>query len=288
MKKLLTFLVLTTTPWICFAETVDAEMHNYQKSLNDAFRDFPDKPAANTQRTGDFNSSPTSGHGKSSNPFTTANFNKAAQTPYAKAQTMKTISDLALAFARSAGSMQGLQSSSQAAQLGSALSASSDPSFKQMGNLLTQESSSIASGDRPTAESFASQIGSMDRPYVPPGYQPTQGEDFLVSAFGLAAGSVFSSLTGVLGAVVVKDLLSGLGIQPSGWSTGLGNSVGSGLGRSAATGQSAQPVLQNGAQSGIAQGAGNLNSAIYQSSGSLLKTNPVGSSQTGSAPSAGN
>jgi len=286
MKNLVLALVLVAAPYVAFAtESPDTEMKNYQKSIYDAFRDFPDKPQAGSLSSGSYNSS--SRGKKGSDPFTTANVNKAAQSPYAKSELMKTIGKLALAWAQSAGSMQGLQSSNQAGNLATVLSNSNDKDFQQMGGLLNQESSSIAQGNRPMSEQFASQIGSIQRPYVPAGYTPTKGEDWLVSAFNMAAGGVISSLTGVLGALVVKDLLSGLGLDPSSWSMGLGSSMGSNLGRAAVNGQSASPVLQGGAQSSINQGSNSLSGTIQKSSGSIINTNPVQSSQTGSVPGAG-
>lgn len=286
MKNLLLALLVLGIPLAARADSSDDEMRNYQKSLHDAFKDFPDKPQPGQMENPGYGRG--SGGGKnSSNPFSTSNLNKASQSAYAKSQVMKTIGQLALAWAQSAGSMQGLQSSQQASQLAGSLSASNDPQFQQMGQLLNQESSDISQANRPAAESLAGQIQSVPPPYVPPGYQPTQGESWLVQAFNGAAATVISSLTGVLGVVVVKDILSGLGINPSGWSLGLGNSTGSSLGSAAVNGQSASPALQGAAQSSIGQGSGSLSSAIQQNSGSIVNTNPVQSNQTGSAPSAG-
>jgi hypothetical protein len=298
-KALLTLLAVTTLfafPFLVNADSPDAEMGNYQKYLADAFRDFPDKAPSNSvvlknRVISDFQTGKIStkqSHHKDGNCFSTANLNKAAQSDYTKAQFMKTISQLAMAWAQSAGSIQGLQSSNQAGQLATSLSASSDPQFQQMGGILQQESTSIGTGDRPTSENFAGQIQSINPPYVPPNYQPTQSESWLVQAFNTAASTVLTTLAGVLGMVAVQKLLSGMGIDPSSFVSGLGGSVGSGLGRSAVSGQSASPVLQGGAQSGAAQGSQNLSSAIQQSSGSLVNTKPVAPSQSGSVPSAGN
>lgn len=285
MRSYLLALLLFFVPLAARADSSEAEMRNYQKSLNDAFKDFPDKPQPGQMDTR--NNSRGGGGKNGSNAFSTSNLNKASQSAYTKSQVMKTISQLALAWAQSAGSMQGLQSSQQASQLAGNLSASNDPQFQQMGQLLKQESTAISQANRPGAENYANQIQSVPPPYVPPGYQPTQGESWLVQAFNGAAATVISSLTGVLGVMVVKDILSGLGIDPSSWSLGLGNSLGSNLGRSAVNGQNAAPVLQSGAQSSIGQGTGSLSSSIQQSSGSIVNTNPVQSNQTGTAPSAG-
>src|SRR5581483_6035862 len=75
MKNLVLALVLVAAPYVAFAtESPDTEMKNYQKSIYDAFRDFPDKPQAGSLSSGSYNSS--SRGKKGSDPFTTANVNK--------------------------------------------------------------------------------------------------------------------------------------------------------------------------------------------------------------------
>ena len=268
------FVLLLSLSGTTFAGTINEEVIHIRDSYSDFFKDFPrtgSGPGDSTQansgpdtttripKSAGFNNS------KSSPKLSGDYYNQVAKSSYEKQQIMQTLSTLAMTLANTAGSAYAFESANQAAQQGTALSASSDPQFQKMGQLFTQESQQIANNDRVGADNTAAQIQSVPPPYVAPGYTPTQGESVIVQAFNLAVGGIFQTLGGVLGGQAITALLRGLGISAGGNGlAGIGTMTGSGLVGSAYNGQSASPVLNSGGAGAIQTGAGAVQNQVYQ------------------------
>lgn len=247
---------------VALAGTINEEMIHIRDSYTDFLKEFPKTELAH-DATAPIPKSAGFGASKSSPKLSGSYYNQVAKSNYEKQQIMQTLSTLALTLANTAGSAYAFESSKQAASQASALSASSDPQFQQMGQLFNQESQQIANNDRVGANNTAAQIQSVPAPYVSPGYQPTQGESVIVQAFNLATGAVIQSMGGVLGGMAITSLLKGLGIA-GGAGYGVGSMAGSGLFGAAYNGQSAAPVLNNSGAAAIQTGAGAVQNQVYQ------------------------
>lgn len=256
------FLIATQS----FAGTISEEMTHIRDSYVDFFKGFPKADSSSYNQSPVVPRSAGFGAGASAPKLSGNYYNNVAKSSYEKQQIMQSLGTLALGLANTAGSAYAFDSSQKASQQAAALLASSDPQFKQMGQLFQQESQQIAQNDRTGASNTAGQIQSVPQPYVSPNYQPTQGESVIVQAFNFAIGGIVQTLGGVLGGMAISSLLKSLGIG-GGIGSGLasnGMATGAGIANSAYNNQSLAPALSNGAVGAINTGAGGAQGVVNQ------------------------
>ena len=212
--------------------------------------------------------------------FTANQFNQARKSDWAKCQVMDGLSTLSQQLAKTAGTAFALNSAGQLQQYATQLKQSDDPQFQQIGILYGQEAQALQTGNIQGADQAANQVSAVPKPYVPPGYQPTQGESQLVSAFNQVIGTIIAGLGGILGTFAVSQILQALGIPSLASLLGMGQVAGSSL----ATGQNPSAVANNTGANVIYQGG---NSAMQQLGS--INVNPrqsQNSANAGGAPSA--
>ena len=266
MKKTTTLILVFLTAFQSYAGTISEEVIHIRDSYVDFFKEFPKQIAAGNAQDPIVPRSANFGASTSAPKLTKDYYNQVAKSNYEKQQIMQSLGTLALGLANTAGSAYAFDSSQKAAQQSSALLASSDSQFQQMGQLFQQESQQIAQNDRSGASNTAGQIQAVPQPYVSPNYQPTQGESVIVQAFNFAVGGIVQTLGGVLGGMAVGSLLKSLGIG-GGIGSGLasnGYSTGAGIANSAYNNQSVAPALSNGAVGVINTGAGGAQGVVNQ------------------------
>ena len=212
--------------------------------------------------------------------FTANQFNQAKKSDWAKSQIMDGLSTLSQQLAKTAGTAFALNSAGQLQQYSTQLQQSDDPQFQQIGILYGQEAQALQTGNIQGADQAANQVSAVPKPYVPPGYQPTQGESQIVSAFNQVIGTVIAGLGGILGAFAVSQILQALGIGNLASLLGMGQVAGSSL----ATGQNPSVVANNSGANLIYQGG---NSAMQQlGSINVSPRQSQNSANAGGAPSA--
>ena len=261
MKKYLTLSILLSAGMV-FAGTINEEMGHVRDSYSDFFRDFPKNPS---QQYASNPYAKSGGFGKSgSQKVNGAYYNQVAKSSYEKQQIMQSLSTLAMSLANTAGSAFAFESAKTATTQAAALTASSDPQFQQMGQLLNQEAQQIANNDRVGAVNTAQQIQAVPPPYVPPNYQPTEGESVIVQAFNAAIGLTIQALAGVLGGTAISAILKALGIGGNSGLAGAGYNTGAGVASAAYNGQNVGVAANNGGAQAINVGAGAVQNQIYQ------------------------
>lgn len=144
--------------------------------------------------------------------FTAKQYNQAAKSNWVKAQLMQGLSVLSQQLANTVGTAYAPQSAGQLQQYATQLQQSDDPQFQQVGALYNQEAQAIQTGNVQAADQSATQVASVQAPYVAPGYQPSQIENSQVQAFNQGVGSVIASLGGILGTIAVTAILTELGV----------------------------------------------------------------------------
>ncbi len=212
--------------------------------------------------------------------FTANQYNQASHSSWVKCQVMQGLSILSQQLANTAGTAFAPQSASQLQQYAVQLQQSDDPQFQQAGNLYSQEAQALQSGNIQGADQAANQVAALPQPYVAPGYQPTQSESQLAQVFNQVVGTVIASLGGILGTLVVSQLLQALGIPNLSSLLGTGQQLGTSLG----SGQSSGTAL-NTAGTNTNQTGGSV--ALQQLGGVNVKQlQSQGSANAGGAPSA--
>ncbi len=194
-----------------------------------------------SQTNNSFASRSYAGLSKRNTCFTADQFNQARKSDWAKSQVMDGLSTLSQQLAKTAGTAFALNSANQLNQYAAQLKQSDDPEFQKIGILYTQEAQALQSGNIQAADQAANQVSAVPKPYVPPGYQPTQGESQLVSAFNQVIGSIIGGLGGILGTFAVSQILQALGIPNLSSLLGTGQVAGTSL----ATGQNPSRVADN-------------------------------------------
>ena len=217
---------------------------------------------------------------KRSTCFTANQFNQARKSDWAKSQVMDGLSTLSQQLAKTAGTAFAQNSAGQLNQYATQLKQSDDPQFQQIGILYTQEAQALQNGNIQAADQAANQVSAVPKPYVPPGYQPTQGESQLVSAFNQVIGAVIAGLGGILGTFAVSQILQALGIPNLASLLGTGQVAGTSLG----TGQNPSVVANNAGANVIYQGG----SSAMQQLGTINVSprQSQNSANAGGAPSA--
>ena len=189
--------------------------------------------------------------------FTANQFNQARKSDWVKCQVMDGLSTLSQQLANTAGTAYAQNSAGQLTQYATQLKQSDDPQFQQIGALYTQEAQALQTGNIQAADQTANQVSAVPKPYVAPGYQPTQQESQLVSAFNSVIGTVIAGLGGILGTFAVSQILQSLGIPNLASLLGTGQVAGTSL----ASGQNPSLVANNAGANVIYQGG---NSAMQQ------------------------
>lgn len=220
------------------------------------------------------------GLSKKSSCFTANQFNQARKSDWVKSQVMDGLSTLSQQLAKTAGTAFAQNSAGQLNQYATQLQQSDDPQFQQIGILYTQEAQALQTGNIQAADQTANQVSAVPKPYVPPGYQPTQGESQLVSAFNQVIGTVIAGLGGILGTFAVTQILQALGIPNLASLLGTGQVAGTSL----ATGQNPSVVANNAGANVIYQGG----SSAMQQLGTinLSPRQSQNSANAGGAPAA--
>jgi hypothetical protein len=218
--------------------------------------------------------------GKRSAIYSANQFNEARKSDWAKAQVMDGLSTLGRELAKTAGTAFALQSANQLNQYAAQLKQTDDPDFQKIGILYTQEAQALQTGNIQGADQAANRVSAIPKPYIPPGYQPTQGESQLVQAFNQVMGTIIAGLGGILGTFAVAQILQALGIPNLSALLGTGQMAGSSL----ASGQNPSKVAEN-AGAGAVYTGGN---AVMNQLGSI-DLNPrqsQNSANAGGAPAA--
>jgi hypothetical protein len=212
--------------------------------------------------------------------FTASQYNQAAQSDWVKSQVMAGLSILGQQLANTAGTAFAQNSAGQLNQYATQLNQSDDPQFQQIGTLYTQEAQALQSGNVQAADQAANQVSAVPQPYVAPGYQPTQQESQVASAFNQVIGTIIAGLGGVLGTLAVSQILQALGIPNLASLLGTGQVAGTSL----ATGQNPSGVASNAGANAIYQGG----SSAMQQLGTLNLSprQSQNSANAGGAPAA--
>jgi hypothetical protein len=212
--------------------------------------------------------------------FTSNQYNQASHSDWVKCQVMQGLSTLSQQLANTAGTAFAPQSASQLQQYATQLKQSDDLQFQQVGALYTQEAQALQAGNIQGADQAANQVAAVPRPYVAPGYRPSQSESQLAQAFNQVVGTVIASLGGILGTLAVTQILQALGIPNLSSLLGTGQALGTSLG----TGQNPGTALTNAGTNTIQTGG----SAVLQPLGNVnvKQLQPQGSANAGGAPSA--
>ena len=209
---------------------------------------FPKAPA----NANSFASRNYTGLGKKNLGFNANQFNQARKSDWAKCQIMDGLSTLSQQLAKTAGTAFALQSANQLNQYAAQLKQSDDPDFQKIGILYTQEAQALQTGNIQAADQAANQVSAIPKPYVPPGYQPTQGESQLVQAFNQVVGTIIAGLGGILGTFAVAQILQALGIPNLASLLGTGQMAGTSL----ATGKNPSKVVDNTGANVVYTGGG--------------------------------
>lgn len=159
-------------------------------------------------------------------PFTSAQYNEAFKSDWVKCQVMNGLATLSEQLSKTVGTAFAPSAVSQLQGYAVQLQGSDDPDFQRIGNLYQQEAQAIQSGNVAATDQAWAQISALPRPSVAPGYQPSSQESALVSAFNQVIGTAIAALGGVIGSLVVSQILSSLGIQSLGSLVGLGQNTG--------------------------------------------------------------
>ncbi len=212
--------------------------------------------------------------------FTANQYNQAAKSDWVKYQVMQGLTLLSQQLANAAGTAFAPQSATQLQQYSTQLQQSDDPQFQQVGALYSQEAQALQSGNIQGADLASIQVAAVPQPYVAPGYQPSQSESGLIQDFNQVVGTVIATLGGILGTLVVSQLLQSLGIPSLSSLLGIGQALGTSLG----TGQSPGTALTNAGNSTIQTGG----SVALQQLGSVnvKQLQNQGSANAGGAPPA--
>lgn len=237
---------------------------------------FPKRPYSGNS----YGSGPYSSISPRKSCFSANQYNQARKSDWAKCQVMDGLSTLSQQLAKTAGTAFALNGAGQFQQYATQLKQSDDPQFQQIGILYGQEAQALQTGNIQGADQAANQVSAVPKPYVPPGYQPTQQESQLVSAFNQVIGTIIAGLGGILGTFAVAQILQALGIPNLASLLGTGQVAGSSL----ATGQNPSAVANNTGANLIYQGG---NSAMQQLG--TLNVSPrqsQNSANAGGAPSA--
>lgn len=198
---------------------------------------------------------------RGSTAFSANNYNQAGKSDWAKAQVMDGLSTLSQQLSKTAGTAFALDSSCQLQQHAAQLKQSDDPDFQKIGLLYSQQAEALKTGDIATADRIANQVSAIPKPYVMPGYRPTQGESALVGAFNQVIATVIAGLGGVIGSLVVAQLLQALGIPDLGSLLGMGQNTG----RSIASGQNPGTAMDYAGANVVQTGGG----AVIQQLGTI-------------------
>jgi len=192
----------------------DLKMNETVKANVIDFRDWLMKMLAQMPKTEarSFHHSNSLTANKKRQCFTAKQYNQAAKSNWAKAQLMQGLSILSQQLANTVGTAYAPQSAGQLQQYATQLQQSDDPQFQQVGALYNQEAQAIQTGNVQAADQSATQVASVQAPYVAPGYQPSQIENSQVQAFNQGVGSVIASLGGILGTIAVAAILTELGV----------------------------------------------------------------------------
>ncbi len=215
------------------------------------------------------------------NPCFTANqFDQARKSDWVKCQIMDGLSILSQQLANTAGTAFAQNSVGQLNQYAAQLGQTDDPQFQQIGALYTQEAQALQTGNIQAVDQAANQVSAVPKPYVPPGYQPTQGESQVVSAFNQVIGTIIAGLGGVLGTFAVAQILQTLGIPSLASLLGTGQVAGMSL----ATGQNPSVTANNAGANVIYTGG----SQVMQELGTVnvAPRAPQDSANAGGAPPA--
>ena len=275
---------LTAQPLLAAADPDDAKTQDALKGNVVDFRDwlmkqlsqFPKAPSA----VNSYGSRNYASISSKKSCFTANQFNQARKSDWAKCQVMDGLSTLSQQLAKTAGTAFALNSAGQLQQYATQLKQSDDPQFQKIGILYGQEAQALQTGNIQGADQAANQVSAVPKPYVPPGYQPTQGESQLVSAFNQVIGTIIAGLGGILGTFAVSQLLQALGIPSLASLLGMGQVAGSSL----ATGQNPSAVANSAGANVIYQGG---NSAMQQlGSINVSPRQSQNSANAGGAPSA--
>ena len=212
--------------------------------------------------------------------FTANQYNQASHSNWAKAGIMDGLSTLSQQLTKTAGTAFALDSSNQLQQYATQLKQSDDADFQKIGTLFGQEAQALQTGNIQAADQAANQVSAVPKPYIPPGYQPTQGESALVQAFNQVIGTLLAGLGGILGTFAISQLLQALGI------TNLNSLLGTGqmTGSSIALGQNPGKAFNN-AGANVVQTGGD---ALVQQLGTInvKPRQSQDSSNAGGAPPA--
>ena len=287
MKNILIgFFVLFSCYQTVFAGATpdDPKMQEEMRHNVIDFRDWLIKQLSVFPKTGQSNVSIVSRNyasiPKSSRGFSGNQYNQASKSDWAKGRVMDGLSTLSQQLAKTAGTAFSLNSANQLKQYATQLKQSDDADFQKIGTLFGQEAQALQSGNIQATDQAANQVSAVPKPYVPPGYQPTQQESALVQAFNQVIGTVLAGLGGILGTFVVSQILQALGIPSLSSLLGTGQMTGSSI----ALGQNPGTAL-NYAGANVVQTGG---SAVIQQLGSVnvKPRQSQDSTNAGGAPSA--
>lgn len=245
------------------------------------FRDWLMKGLSSFPKVTSNNASHARGTFQARNTCFTANqFNQATKSDWVKCQVMDGLSILSQQLANTAGTAFAQNSANQLGQYAAQLKQTDDPQFQQIGALYTQEAQGLQTGNIQAVDQAANQVAAVPKPYVPPGYQPTQQESQVVSAFNQVIGTIIAGLGGILGTFAVAQILQTLGIPNLSSLLGTGQVAGTSLG----TGQNPSVVAGNAGANVIYTGG----AQAMQQLGTLnvAPRVPQGSTNAGNAPSA--
>ncbi len=236
------------------------------------FRDWMMKQLSQFPKTGERNTSFASRNyaliSKTNRVFSANQYNQAAKSDWVKAQVMDGLSTLSQQLAKTAGTAFALNSAKDLKEYARQLKQSDDLQFQEIGTLYTQEAQALQTGGIQVADQAANQVSAVPKPYVSPGYRPTQQESALVQAFNQVIGTVIAGLGGILGTFAVSQLLQALGISNLNSLLGTGQMTGSsialGQNPGAAFNYAGANVVQTGGGA-IIQQMGNVNVKPRQS-----------------------
>ena len=189
---------------------------------------------------------------RGSNIFTADQYNQAGKSNWAKSQIMDSLSILSRELSKTAGTAFAPNSADQLRQYAAQLKQSDDLDFQRIGALYDQQAQALKAGDIQAADRISTQVSAIPKPYVPPGYRPTQGESALVRAFNQVIGAVLASLGGILGTFVVSQLLNALGIKDLRSLIGTGRTAGSAV----ISGQNLSKTMDNAGASAVRTSGG--------------------------------
>jgi hypothetical protein len=314
-------LVLVFNPLlvgVAMAGSADEDVKDEQGNFGNFVSQFPETPTPTSPNT----NQPTDGQqaapqfshltkkqkSAKNDLYSTSFYNQASESDWVKAQVMKTLASLAQTLGSISSSVmsnlsgQNQQTAtpeevqaavSQTDAIGSALSASNDPQFQQMGSYFTAESGQIANGNTSAAQTIAQSIAAVPVPAYSPSYVPTQGESTLAQGLVTGVEIAASIYFGPIGGAICAAVFGALGLSGFGTSglVGASSSV-SQAASGAVSGQSAGQILSSTGPGAVASTGLPGTSAAPSVSNYLNQAAPVVAppknapfTQTGSAPS---